>query len=77
MPLRLLQIIARVFKTPPETVTAESGPHTIAAWDSAGHLNLILELEREFSVRFDDDEVVELVSVQAIATALEKHGAQL
>ncbi len=74
---RFSQIIAQTFKIRPETVGADSGPHTIPAWDSAGHLNLILALEKEFAVQFGDDEVVELISVEAIASALARHGAKL
>ena len=72
---RLRQIIARVFKVSADTLAPDSGPHSIPAWDSAGHMNLILALEKEFGVQFGDDEVVELVSLEAIATALARHGA--
>lgn len=74
MQQRLHQLIARQFKVDAAALTAESGPDTISTWDSAGHMNLVLELEKEFGVRFDDDEVVELVSVGAIADALARHG---
>ncbi len=74
---RLASLIARALKTDAASVTAASGPDTIPAWDSAGHLNLILELEKEFGVQFDDDEVVEMISGEAIAAALARHGAQL
>lgn len=73
--MRLQQLLARVFKVDAASITSESGPHTIPAWDSAGHMNLILELEKEYGVQFGDDEVVELVNVEAITTALQRHGA--
>ena len=75
MNARLQQTVSRVFKAPPDQIDSESGPHSLAGWDSAGHLNLVLELEKEFGVKFDDDEVVELVSVGAIEEALRRHGA--
>ena len=71
---RIAAVLARTFKIPAETVNAESGPHSIAAWDSAGHMNLVLELEKEFGVRFADDDVVEMISVEAIAAALQRLG---
>ena len=37
-------------------------------------MNLIAELEKEFGVQLTDDDVVELVSVEAIAEALARHG---
>ncbi|MEQ1860612.1 MAG: acyl carrier protein [Chthoniobacteraceae bacterium] len=72
MDTRLRQLLARVFKVAPESLTPDSGPHTIPAWDSAAHMNLIIELEKEFSVQFSDDEVVDLVSIEAIAQRLAK-----
>jgi len=42
----------------------------LTAWDSLGHVRLILELEGQFGVRFADEVVVELVSVDAILKAL-------
>jgi acyl carrier protein len=76
MPPRLAQVIARVFSVAPETVTPDSGPHTIAKWDSAGHMSLLAAVEKEYGVQFNDDEVVELVSAEAVAEALARHGAQ-
>jgi len=74
---RLQQIFARVFKVAPESIDADSGPHTIPAWDSAGHLNLILQLEKEFGVTFSEDEVVDLIGVREIVEALQRHGVSL
>lgn len=75
MQSRIAAVLARTFKIPAEAVTAESGPHSIAAWDSAGHMNLVLELEKEFGVRFGDDDVVEMISVGDIAVVLARHSA--
>jgi acyl carrier protein len=67
---KLQGVVARVLGVAPASVVLDSGPHSIPSWDSAGHVNLILALEQEFGVTFDEDEVVELVSVEAIASAL-------
>lgn len=74
MTSRLSSVIARTFKVPAESLTSESGPHSIPSWDSAGHMSLVLELEKEFGIQFDEDEVVELVSLEAIAEALSRRG---
>lgn len=71
---RLTKILSEVFKVDPESITPESGPHTVEKWDSAGHMSLILALENEYGVVFNDDEVVELISVDAIAAALSRCG---
>jgi len=67
---QLRQLVACVFKVAPDSLTLESGPHTIPTWDSAAHMNLIVELEKEYGIPFGDDEVVELISLEAIQTAV-------
>jgi acyl carrier protein len=43
----------------------------LAAWDSLGHVRLILALEKRFGVQFADESVVNLVSVDAILAFLD------
>jgi len=73
MDSRLPAIVSRLFHVNAGDLTPESGPTTIAAWDSAGHMNLILALEQEFGIQFGDDEVGELISIGAIHAALARH----
>jgi len=77
MNAQLQKVVARVFKINAGTLHPESGPDTIPAWDSAGHINLILALEQEFGVQFGEDEVVEMISCEAIGAALGQHGVQI
>jgi len=64
------QTVADVFFVDAEAVTAESSPESIPAWDSIGHLNLILALEQRFGVTFDPEQIAQLTSVQAFAAAV-------
>lgn len=41
------------------------------AWDSLGHVQLILALEARFSVQFADEDIINLVSVEAILKSLD------
>lgn len=43
----------------------------LAAWDSQGHIRLIVALEKRFGIEFGDDQIVELVSVKNILNALD------
>jgi acyl carrier protein len=40
-------------------------------WDSVAHLDLISEVEREFGVRFDLDEITTLTSLPELVRRLE------
>ena len=42
----------------------------LAKWDSLSHLKIILALEKHFKVKFGDDEIIELVSMEAILKAI-------
>lgn len=64
------QTVAEVFFVDADQVTAESSPESIAAWDSIGHLNLILALEQRFGVTFEPEQIPQLTSVEAIAAAV-------
>ena len=66
----ICQTIAEVFLLEGSAVTSESTPESIPAWDSMGHLNLVLALEQKFGVSFDPDQIPKLTSVEAIAQAV-------
>ena len=53
-----------------EATTAADLPQ----WTSVSHLSLVLELEKTFSVQFDNDEIVSLGSVAAILERLRAKG---
>jgi acyl carrier protein len=50
---------------PPETVVQALSFGQHPRWDSLGHLTLVLEIEKRFSVTLDGDEVMRLDSFAA------------
>lgn len=72
------ECMTRAMKLDPAAAEA-IGPQTTAgqvpAWTSVNHLSLVLELEKTFKVRFDNDEIVSLGSVAAIIERLTAKGA--
>ena len=76
MPPRLIALLSRVFAVPADSIRADSGPQDLAKWDSAGHMHLVVELEKQFGVQFDDEEVVEMISPAAIAAILARRGVR-
>lgn len=67
---RILSVFRGVFGDELKNLSDEASPDTIAGWDSANHLNLILSLEAEFGVEFETDEIAELTTVRAISQRL-------
>ena len=71
--LRLKQVLANVFDEESESINDESSMDTIENWDSLKHLNLILALEEEFEVSFDEDESIIIISYPLIKTVLKDY----
>lgn len=72
---RVKTIISTIFNTPAEEIGPGSSPETIEAWDSMGHLMLVLELEQEFGIQIPPEEVEKMTSVAAVGQAVARCGA--
>jgi len=60
------EIVATALRCSPEELTVNSGKYHTHGWDSFGHLAVILELERAFSISIDDDSVEKYATMKAI-----------
>jgi acyl carrier protein len=49
------------------TLTADSSPQTIEAWDSVQNLSLVLALEEEFGFEFAPEEMDQMKTIGQIA----------
>ena len=57
MEQKVKEIMSNIFGIPISRISDESSPETLNEWDSIKHLNLIVALEEEFAVEFDDIEI--------------------
>ena len=65
-------IVADMLELPLDQIGSHTSVESVANWDSLKHLNLVVGLEDELSVKFMPEEVAELTSVEAILNSLEK-----
>ena len=72
---RLEGIIRRALQIDKKSLDPNWTSDDIEAWDSVGHLNLILELEKEYGVKFEIEEMFELVKLGDIEDILRKKKA--
>ena len=72
---RIKNVIKRVFDL--DQVTNNISQMNCDKWDSLGHLNLIVELEEEFNVSFEPEEISEMTSLKKIEKKLEKKQQEL
>ncbi|HLX12903.1 MAG TPA: acyl carrier protein [Bacteroidota bacterium] len=69
---RVRKVFSAVFQIPASSVNDSSGRESVSGWDSLKHLTLVLALEEEFGVRFEDDEAPALESFSSIVAVLRK-----
>ena len=67
---KILNIIKDVFEL--EDIDNNVSQDNCIKWDSLNHLNLILEIEMEFDVSFDPEEIAEIKSSSNILSLLKK-----
>lgn len=64
-------IASDLFAAPIETLTADSSPETVEAWDSTQHLTLVLALEERFGFQLSPDEVEQMHTLGEVARVVE------
>jgi len=59
------------FDIDPRTVTIDTTPGDIPAWDSMGHVTLASSLERSFGLNFDVDDLMAMENVKEICRVVQ------
>ena len=70
MKQRFLAIVSEVLEE--QNVTEDSSASTLGNWDSVGHMNLILALEQEFGLRFQEQEIPELMNCKVLLERIQQ-----
>ncbi len=72
MEKRVLSVLRSVFKD--NTIDATCSQKNCVAWDSMNHLNLVVELEIEFGVSFEPEEIARMIDYPAVCEILKLKG---
>jgi acyl carrier protein len=59
------------FDIDPGTITLNTSPDDVPAWDSMGHVNLASSLERTFGLTFDVDDLMAMENVKEICRVVQ------
>ena len=70
---RLKNIMAHVLNVSVNEIKDDSSAYTIANWDSLKHLDLVLALQKEFGIKFGDEEIPTLINYQMILNTLKAY----
>lgn len=71
---RVFEILRNLFEL--ETVDETCSQETCEKWDSMGQLNLVVELESEFDISLEPEEIGEMKSFDDIIRILKKKTAE-
>ena len=63
---KVRSVLADVFGLDAQDVGPETSTDTVEGWDSLHHLTVVLSLEEEFGIQFDDEETLSLVTFPLI-----------
>lgn len=69
----IILVFSEIFGLPPDHFGDETAPATVAGWDSARHVELVVALEERFGCMFEPDEVPDLTSLQRIEEILSRY----
>ena len=78
---QLLEKVRAAFKSSfdvdPQTITINTVPSDIPAWDSMGHVTLASSLEQAFGLTFDVDDLMAMENVKEICRVVESKLGQV
>lgn len=70
---RARTVLAKALKADPEAIADNASQMELSAWDSVRHMNVVLALENDFGIEFEDAELQGLTSLPLLVAAIEKH----
>ncbi|MBA4175622.1 MAG: acyl carrier protein [Leptothrix sp. (in: Bacteria)] len=74
---KLIDCFVQTFAIEPGRVVPALEYQSIPEWDSVGHMALVAEIENQFDVTLDTDDIIGMSSVAKAIEILAKHGATL
>lgn len=63
---QVIAIMAKCFEVEPSEITMESSIGDFPKWDSLGNLTVLQEIQDEFDIELDPDEIIDLEDVNDI-----------
>ena len=69
---KIKSIVADSFGLSYDEVTFDTGPSNTASWDSFGQMNLVLNIEKEFDITLEFDEIFRILSTRTLLEVVEE-----
>jgi acyl carrier protein len=71
---KLRDCFSRSLGVPQERITDDLAYNSLKEWDSVAHMARVVELETEFDVMFDTDDILGMSTVAKAREILTRHG---
>lgn len=70
---KIKNIMSAIFSVDKNVINEDSSPETIETWDSLQHMNMIVALEEEFGITFNDDQISSMIDFKSVSEALSQN----
>lgn len=70
---KLETVIEEALGVEPGTITPDSSPETVPAWDSMGLVKIVSAVEQAYELRLSAEEIIEFASVAGVRAVLARH----
>jgi len=74
---RLISVLTDVFGLRPDQIVPELTKDDVGSWDSLRQMDLVMSLEREFSIALEIPDIIRMNSVANIIDVLTSKGVDL
>ena len=64
--IKVIDVISNVFNIEKSKINQKMNSDNVDGWDSLKHMNLIIALEEEFNINFQDFEIIQINSFKKI-----------
>jgi len=63
---KILEIMSKTFNIDISLLSEKTSKKDLGEWDSFSHLNLIVDIENEFNIRFSNEEMVTIIDFKSL-----------
>lgn len=69
---RVKKVLSQLFGIPASDINETTSPDVLEKWDSLAHMNLIIALEEEFGIIFNEIQVIEMLNYPLVLLAVKE-----
>ena len=69
---RLKTLLADLLFIPVDEIDDDLSPETSNSWDSVFHMNMVMAIEAEFEIQFNESQIVEMMNYELIRETLKE-----